>query len=81
MGRVSNINRTKEVLGKASRSLFRGKKQKVSGGAMGPHDHPMGGRGSKGRHPCSQNGLKSKGYKTVRGKRLFRGLKKYIVRR
>ena len=68
-GRLSNPDRINESLGKASKKIFRGKRQTVRGSAKGPQDHPMGGKGSKGRHPCSAKGLLSKGYKTVRKRR------------
>lgn len=61
-------------LGKAGRRRWLGRRPHVRGVAMNPVDHPHGG--GEGRcpqgnpHPVSPTGLKSKGYKTRRGKRL-----------
>ena len=44
LGRVSNLWRFKEVVGKAGRNVNRGFKPSVRGVAMNPVDHPHGGR-------------------------------------
>ncbi len=67
LGSVGNSDHFNEVLGKAGRSRWRGRRPHVRGVAMNPVDHPMGGgegRSSGGRHPCSPWGQLSKGLKT-----------------
>ncbi|MGH1364337.1 MAG: 50S ribosomal protein L2 [Calditrichia bacterium] len=67
VGTVGNSDHFNEVLGKAGRSRWRGRKPHVRGVAMNPVDHPMGGgegRSSGGRHPCSPWGQLAKGLKT-----------------
>lgn len=60
-------------IGKAGRSRWMGRRPHVRGVAMNPVDHPHGG--GEGRcpqgnpHPVSPTGVKTKGYKTRRGKR------------
>lgn len=44
LGRVSNIYRNKEIVGKAGRNSLWGKRPSVRGVAMNPVDHPHGGR-------------------------------------
>lgn len=58
-------------LGKAGRSRWLGMRPNVRGTAMNPVDHPHGGGEgkTKGKHPESPWGWKTKGYKTRRGKR------------
>ncbi|ACG56958.1 ribosomal protein L2 [Hydrogenobaculum sp. Y04AAS1] len=58
-------------LGKAGRSRWLGMRPNVRGTAMNPVDHPHGGGEgkTKGKHPESPWGWKTKGYKTKRGKR------------
>jgi len=43
LGIVSNYNHNKQILGKAGRKRWLGKKSKVRGVAMNPVDHPHGG--------------------------------------
>jgi large subunit ribosomal protein L2 len=72
IGQVGNLDHENIVWGKAGRSRWRGKRPKVRGVAMNPHDHPMGGgegKSSGGRHPCSPKGVPSKGYKTRKRKK------------
>jgi large subunit ribosomal protein L2 len=72
IGQVGNLDHENVVWGKAGRSRWLGKRPKVRGVAMNPHDHPMGGgegKSSGGRHPCSPQGIPSKGYKTRRKKK------------
>ncbi|WP_017257511.1 50S ribosomal protein L2 [Pedobacter arcticus] len=66
IGAVSNSSHANEVLGKAGRKRWLGRRPRVRGVAMNPVDHPMGGGEgrSSGGHPRSRNGLLSKGFKT-----------------
>jgi large subunit ribosomal protein L2 len=66
IGSVSNADHSNEVLGKAGRKRWLGRRPRVRGVAMNPVDHPMGGGEgrSSGGHPRSRKGLLSKGYKT-----------------
>ncbi len=78
IGQIGNIEHERKKLGKAGRSRWLGRRPKVRGVAMNPHDHPMGGgegKSSGGRHPCSPWGLPSKGFKTKKSKQSD----KYIV--
>jgi large subunit ribosomal protein L2 len=71
IGQIGNIEHERRKLGKAGRSRWLGRRPKVRGVAMNPHDHPMGGgegKSSGGRHPCSPWGVPSKGYKTKKSK-------------
>jgi large subunit ribosomal protein L2 len=71
IGQVGHLDHENIVWGKAGRSRWLGKRPKVRGVAMNPHDHPMGGgegKSSGGRHPCSPKGIPSKGYKTRKRK-------------
>ncbi|WP_129716301.1 50S ribosomal protein L2 [Pedobacter sp. SYP-B3415] len=75
IGTVSNSDHANEVLGKAGRNRWLGRRPRVRGVAMNPVDHPMGGGEgrSSGGHPRSRKGVLAKGYKT-------RTLKKYSNR-
>lgn len=66
IGTVSNSSHSNEVLGKAGRKRWLGRRPRVRGVAMNPVDHPMGGGEgrSSGGHPRSRKGLLSKGFKT-----------------
>lgn len=66
MGTVSNADHNLEVLGKAGRSRWRGRRPRTRAVAMNPIDHPMGGGEGRasGGHPRSRKGLKAKGAKT-----------------
>ncbi len=66
IGSVSNPDHMNEVLGKAGRNRWLGRRPRVRGVAMNPVDHPMGGGEGKasGGHPRSRNGLYAKGKKT-----------------
>ncbi len=72
---VSKSDHATEVLGKAGRKRWLGRRPRTRPVAMNPVDHPMGGGEgrSSGGHPRSRKGLLSKGYKT-------RELKKYSNR-
>ena len=81
IGRVGNTDHQNVKLGKAGRSRHLGRRPKVRGTAMNPHDHPMGGgegRTSGGRHPCSPTGVLSKGGRT---RRRNNPTDKFIIRR
>ena len=70
IGQIGNIEHERRKLGKAGRNRWLGRRPKVRGVAMNPHDHPMGGsegKSSGGRHPCSPWGLPD-GKKTRRNK-------------
>ena len=72
VGAVSNPDHMNEVIGKAGRNVWKGKRPSVRGTAMNPIDHPHGGgegRTSGGRHPVTPWGKPTKGYKTRRNKR------------
>jgi large subunit ribosomal protein L2 len=67
IGVVGNEDHMNVSLGKAGRNRWLGKRPKVRGVAMNPHDHPHGGgegKSSGGRHPVTPWGVPTKGYKT-----------------
>jgi large subunit ribosomal protein L2 len=67
LGSVGNEDHMNVTLGKAGRSRWLGKRPKVRGVVMNPHDHPHGGgegKTSGGRHPVTPWGVPTKGYKT-----------------
>ncbi|MCK4839105.1 MAG: 50S ribosomal protein L2, partial [Desulfobulbaceae bacterium] len=71
VGQIGNIEHERQNLGKAGRSRWLGRRPKVRGVAMNPHDHPMGGgegKSSGGRHPCTPWGVPTKGFKTRKRK-------------
>jgi len=71
IGQVGNLDHENEVVGKAGKSRWKGKRPHVRGVAMNPIDHPMGGgegKTSGGRHPCSPWGQPAKGYRTRKKK-------------
>jgi len=80
VGEVSNKDHGLEVLGKAGRSRWLGRRPRVRGVAMYPVDHPMGGGEgrSSGGHPRSRNGIMAKGQKTRNAKKYSN---KFIVTR
>lgn len=81
IGQVGNTDHSNEVIGKAGKSRWLGRRPKVRGVAMNPHDHPHGGgegKTSGGRNPVSRWGQPTKGYKT-RSKKKHSS--KYIVKR
>ncbi|QDV14583.1 50S ribosomal protein L2 [Rosistilla oblonga] len=64
IGKVSNTDHMKVVLGKAGRARWLGRRPHVRGTAMNPIDHPHGGgegRTKGGRHPVSPQGKNAKG--------------------
>ena len=80
IGAVSNSDHSLEVLGKAGRKRWIGRRPRVRGVAMNPVDHPMGGGEGRasGGHPRSRKGLLAKGYKTRSPKKAS---SKYIIER
>lgn len=67
IGVVGNEDHMNVSLGKAGRNRWLGRRPKVRGVAMNPHDHPHGGgegKASGGRHPVTPGGVPTKGYKT-----------------
>ncbi len=66
IGSVSNSDHSLQVLGKAGRKRWLGRRPRTRGVAMNPVDHPMGGGEGKssGGQPRSRTGLYSKGKKT-----------------
>ena len=70
MGTTSNPDHGLEVLGKAGRKRWLGRRPRVRGVAMNPVDHPMGGGEGKssGGHPRSRTGIMAKGQKTRKKK-------------
>ena len=80
VGAVSNPDHMNEVIGKAGRNVWKGKRPNVRGTAMNPIDHPHGGgegRTKGGRHPVTPWGKPTKGKKTRHNKATDR----FIVRR
>ena len=79
VGAVSNPDHMNEIVGKAGRNVWKGKRPHVRGTAMNPIDHPHGGgegRTKGGRHPVTPWGKGTKGNKTRTNKRT----KQFIVR-
>ncbi len=66
IGVTSNPDHGLQVLGKAGRNRWKGKRPRVRGVAMNPVDHPMGGGEGRasGGHPRSRTGVFAKGQKT-----------------
>jgi large subunit ribosomal protein L2 len=66
IGTTSNPDHALQVLGKAGRKRWLGRRPRVRGVAMNPVDHPMGGGEGKasGGHPQSRTGIMAKGQKT-----------------
>jgi large subunit ribosomal protein L2 len=72
IGAVSNPDHMNEVISKAGRNVWKGKRPSVRGTAMNPIDHPHGGgegRTKGGRHPVTPWGKGTKGTKTRKNKR------------
>ena len=81
IGVVGNEDFMNVTLGKAGRSRWLGRRPKVRGVVMNPHDHPHGGgegKSSGGRHPVSPWGMPTKGYKTRKKKKYSN---RFIVKR
>ena len=80
IGTVSNGDHNLEKSGKAGRSRWLGRRQRVRGVVMNPVDHPMGGGEGRasGGLPRSRKGLPAKGYKT---RALKNASNRYIIER
>ena len=79
VGAVSNPDHMNEVIGKAGRNRWKGKRPHVRGVAMNPVDHPHGGgegKTSGGRNPVTPWGKPTKGAKT----RTNKTTDKFIIR-
>src|SRR5205807_5519543 len=79
VGAVSNPDHMNEVMGKAGRVRWQGRRPHVRGVAMNPVDHPHGGgegKTSGGRHPVTPWGKPTKGRKT----RTNKTTDKFIIR-
>jgi large subunit ribosomal protein L2 len=80
IGQLGNIDHENQVVGKAGRSRWLGRRPHVRGVAMNPVDHPHGGgeaRSTAGRPPTTPWGVMTMGKKTRRNKRTS----KFIVKR
>ena len=66
IGTTSNPDHSLQVLGKAGRKRWLGRRPHTRGVAMNPVDHPMGGGEGRasGGHPQSRTGIMAKGQKT-----------------
>ncbi len=66
IGSTSNPDHALQVLGKAGRKRWLGRRPRVRGVVMNPVDHPMGGGEGRasGGHPRSRTGVYAKGQKT-----------------
>ncbi|MBL7776000.1 MAG: 50S ribosomal protein L2 [Saprospiraceae bacterium] len=66
IGSVGNSDHNLEIMGKAGRNRWKGRRPRNRPVAMNPVDHPMGGGEGRasGGHPRSRKGLKAKGMKT-----------------
>ena len=66
IGVTSNPDHSLQVLGKAGRKRWLGRRPHTRGVAMNPVDHPMGGGEGRasGGHPQSRTGVMAKGQKT-----------------
>jgi len=80
IGQLGNVDHSNEVVGKAGKSRWRGKRPAVRGMTMNPFDHPHGGgegRSGAGGNPQTPWGKPARGYRTRRNK----STNKMIVRR
>ncbi len=70
IGSTSNPDHGLQVMGKAGRNRWKGRRPRVRGVAMNPVDHPMGGGEGRasGGHPRSRTGVFAKGQKTRKKK-------------
>lgn len=66
IGTTSNPDHGQQVLAKAGRKRWLGRRPRTRGVAMNPVDHPMGGGEGRasGGHPRSRTGIMAKGQKT-----------------
>jgi large subunit ribosomal protein L2 len=80
IGQLGNLEHENQVIGKAGRIRWLGRRPQVRGIAMNPVDHPHGGgeaRSTAGRPPTTPWGVMTMGKKTRRNKRT----NKFIVKR
>ena len=80
IGQIGNVEHENQIVGKAGRSRWLGKRPQVRGIAMNPVDHPHGGgeaRSTSGRPPTTPWGEMTMGKKTRKNKRT----QKFIVKR
>ena len=80
VGQLGNLEHENQVIGKAGRVRWLGRRPHVRGVAMNPVDHPHGGgeaRSTAGRPPTTPWGVMTMGKKTRRNKRTT----KFIVKR
>ncbi len=82
IGQIGNEDHGSISIGKAGRSRWLGRRPKVRGVAMNPHDHPHGGGEGKAPqgnpHPVSPWGWNTKGFKTRKKRKTS---DRYIVKR
>jgi large subunit ribosomal protein L2 len=66
IGTIGNADHNLEVMGKAGRNRWKGRRPRTRPVVMNPVDHPMGGGEGRasGGHPRTRKGFKSKGAKT-----------------
>jgi large subunit ribosomal protein L2 len=66
IGILGNADHNLEVMGKAGRNRWKGRRPRTRPVVMNPVDHPMGGGEGRasGGHPRSRKGIPSKGLKT-----------------
>ncbi|MGE0629928.1 MAG: 50S ribosomal protein L2 [Hyphomicrobiaceae bacterium] len=76
VGAVSNPDNSNQVVGKAGRTRWKGRRPTVRSITMNPVDHPNGGRTNGGKHWATPWGKPTKGYKTRKNK----STDKYIIR-
>ena len=71
IGSTSNPDHQLQVLGKAGKKRWLGRRPRTRGVAMNPVDHPMGGGEGRasGGHPRSRTGVMAKGQKTRNNKK------------
>ena len=71
IGTTSNQDHNQQILGKAGRKRWLGRRPRTRGVAMNPVDHPMGGGEGRasGGHPRSRGSVKAKGKKTRKPKK------------
>jgi large subunit ribosomal protein L2 len=72
VGAVSNPDHINEIVGKAGRTRWLGKRPVSRGIARNPVDHPNGGRTNGGKHWATPWGQPTKGKKTRKNKRTKR---------
>ena len=77
IGLLSNADNFNQMLGKAGRARWLGRRPRVSGNSKNPCDHPMGGGNDHtggGRQPCDAYGRITKGRRTRTPKKPSRSM-------